>query len=124
MNIETESALSIGDLPPITVPMGIGGTLQGSNAETEEELRELGDKLFIWIRYISTVIDMSKLDGITAVADYEDVLAKFERGVEALKEKRNYPSDTSNLLLRPRLGGIPNRLACTRTRMRSCRGCK
>ena len=87
MNIETEPALSIGGLPPITVPMGIRGTLQGSDGETEEELRELGDKLFICVNFISTVIDMAGLDGITAVADYEDALAKFDRGVEVLKEK-------------------------------------
>ena len=99
MNIETEPALSIDDLPPITVPMGIQGRMQSSNGETEEELTELLNKLFAWVTVISTAIDMSGLDGITAVVDYEDALAKFDRGVEALEGKsRLEPTNDGNAL--------------------------
>ena len=87
MNIETEPASPIEDLPPSTAPTNIQMTLQGLSGETEEEVRELGYKLSICVRAISTTIDLSGLDGITAVVDYEDALAKFDRGVEALEGK-------------------------------------
>ena len=100
MNIETEPVLPIDDLPPTTVPMHIRGRLQGSHGETEEELRELWNKLFMWVAFISTVVDMSGLDGITAVSDYENALAELDRGVEAFKEKsrRLKPTNDRNTL--------------------------
>ena len=87
MNIETEPASSIDDLPPTTVPVDIRIILRSSNGETEEELRELWDKLLMWVSFIGTIIDMSELDGITAAVDYENALAEFDRGVEALEGK-------------------------------------
>ena len=93
MNIETEPALPIGDPPPITLPKDTQVTLQGLTGETEEELRELGDKLLMCVAAISTAIDMSGLDGITVAVDYENALAKFDRGVEALKGKKPTGTD-------------------------------
>lgn len=97
MNIETEPASPIDDFPPNTVPTNIQMTLQGLSGETEEEVKELGDKLFICVRTISTAIDMSGLDGITAVVDYEDALAKFDRGVEALQGKKPKPTNDGKI---------------------------
>ena len=99
MNIETEPALPIGDPPPITLPKDTQETLQGLTGETEEELRELGDKLLMCVAAISTAIDMSGLDGITVAVDYENALAKFDRGVEALKGKsRLEPTNDGNAI--------------------------
>ena len=76
-----------GSNPEITVPIDIRGTLQGADGETEEELRALWDKLFTCVGVISTRIDLSTLDGITAVVGYQDALARFDRGVESLKDR-------------------------------------
>ena len=86
MDMETEQSSPTEDVPPITVPTDIKVTLQGSSGETQEELKELGDRLATWVGVISTVINLSALDGITAVVDYEGALANFDRGVDALKE--------------------------------------
>ena len=87
MNIKTEPALPVDDLPPITVSKDILGTMQGSTGETEEERKEFLDKLLTYVAVISTDIDMSGLDGITVAVDYENALAEFDSGVEVLKGK-------------------------------------
>ena len=87
MNMKTEPALPSDDLPPITVSKDILGTIRGLTGETEEERKEFLDKLLTYVAVISTDIDMSGLDGITVAVDYENALAEFDRGVEALKEK-------------------------------------
>lgn len=87
MNIKTEPALTIDDLPPITLPKNISVTLRGSTGKTEEELREFGGKLLNYVTVISTAIEMSGLDRVTVAEDYENALAEFNRGVGALEGK-------------------------------------
>ncbi|MCY3825904.1 MAG: hypothetical protein OXG10_00765 [Candidatus Dadabacteria bacterium] len=104
MNIETESESSIDDLPPTTVPEGIQIRLGGLKGETEEELKEYGNKLSACLRTIGTVIDMSGLDGITAVVDYEGALAEFSRDVKGPEGKNQ---------LKPTNDGIARGVAMT-----------
>ena len=70
-------------LPPQTAPVDLSFVMR-SFARTEDANR-IAHTLASYIRLISSVINLERLDGVTVAYDYDAALAELDRGVEGLR---------------------------------------
>jgi hypothetical protein len=65
------------ELPPPTAPESIGVNLRGFLDAASAE--RFGNVIAEIVRYISRVMNLERLDGITVAFDYDDALAQLDR---------------------------------------------
>jgi hypothetical protein len=70
-------------LPPPTVPADLSFAMRAF-ARTEDAER-VAHKLSSYIRFISSMINLERLDGVTVAYDYDAALAELDRGVQGLR---------------------------------------
>lgn len=70
-------------LPPSTIPSDTQVTVR--DFENEEAARNLGATVFAIVRLLGSMMDLSKLDGITIGVDYDAALASIDRGRAGLR---------------------------------------
>ncbi|MER9368208.1 hypothetical protein NKI66_19660 [Mesorhizobium sp. M0518] len=70
-------------LPPQTAPADLSFAMRAF-ADIEDANR-IAHNLASYIRFISSVINLERLDGVTVAYDYDAALAELDRGVEGLR---------------------------------------
>ena len=70
-------------LPPPTAPASIQVSLYGFADKLSAE--RFGDLIAKMVRYISRHINLERLDGITVAFDYDQALARLDRGYKPAK---------------------------------------
>lgn len=73
-------------LPPPTAPTILSVSLQGF--ASPEDAERFGNVMAGIVKHISRYIDLERLDGITVAFDYDDALAKLDRGVKPSRQLR------------------------------------
>ncbi|WP_298034733.1 hypothetical protein [uncultured Desulfovibrio sp.] len=71
---------AINSLPPQTAPETLSVQIRSSRFQSVELAEAFGHRLADYVRNISRIINLSRLDGITFASDYDNALLQLDRG--------------------------------------------